>query len=151
MQETLSSESYHHFCKALCCEFDWNNDTPPLKTAVEHLSRLYLLLTKSLQSQAGEVYDSELHDIMLLVDRFVTCWSAQRYFCSDDSSRLGWVPRKAQVGDVFCVFLGARVPHLLRPLAHARYELIGECYLQGCMNGEVMEAGNFATEEFVIV
>lgn len=72
-------------------------------------------------------------------------------FCSDDSGRLGCVPRKAQFGDLFVVFLGASVPHLLRPLAHAQYELIGECYLQGCMNDEVMEAGNFATEGFLIV
>jgi hypothetical protein len=65
--------------------------------------------------------------------------------------RLAWVPRRAQAGNMFCVFLGARAPHLLRKASDGRYKLIDECNLQGRMNGEVINANDIALQDFVII
>lgn len=49
------------------------------------------------------------------------------------------------LGDEVCVILGAHVPFLVRQVSHDevgtnRYQLLGECYLQGIMNGEVLDS-----------
>lgn len=53
------------------------------------------------------------------------------------------MPRGAMLGDEVCVILGAHVPFLVRRVPQNeiginRYHLLGECYLQGIMNGEGM-------------
>lgn len=54
---------------------------------------------------------------------------------------LGLAPANAQDGDHVCVLLGCSVPVLLRPLKSRIgpvYELIGECFLFGFMDGEAV-------------
>lgn len=95
--------------------------------------------------------ESEVLRTVSDIDRYFAPFANCEYFCSDDSSRLAWVPRRAQAGHVFCVLLGAKVPHLLRLVADGQYKLIGECYLQDCMKGDVVETIHFAAREFGIV
>jgi hypothetical protein len=46
---------------------------------------------------------------------------------------------KTEAGDVICVLLGGSVPYILRPIDDS-YILIGEAYVHGIMDGEVLEA-----------
>jgi hypothetical protein len=46
---------------------------------------------------------------------------------------------KIEAGDVVCVLLGGSVPYILRPVDDY-YILIGEAYVHGIMDGEVLEA-----------
>jgi hypothetical protein len=48
---------------------------------------------------------------------------------------------KIQAGDIVCVLLGGSVPYILRP-KDDYYILIGEAYVHGIMDGEVLEAVN---------
>ena len=152
----FNSRSYRRFCKALSFTGDLEIESPLVKTMVDRLSRLYLLLTRSLelQSRARQLVDedeSEIQSTVIDIDRYLGTFATHKYFCSDDSGTLAWVPRRAQASDVFCIFLGAKVPHLLRLVADGRYKLIGECYLQDCMDGEVVEANHIAVQDFVLV
>jgi hypothetical protein len=155
-QEVFSSKNYHEFCEALCSA-NYSNDDPVLsKTIIDRLSKLYLLLTSSLvlQNRGRDLIDedeSEIRSIILGIELHFMPFTSHRFFCSDDSGRLAWVPKRAQTGDVLVVFLGAKVPHLLRLVADGRYKLIGACYLHGCMNDEVIEADQFTVEEFLLV
>lgn len=68
-----------------------------------------------------------------------------RRFATTKKGYMGLVPRGAMLGDEVCVILGAHVPFLVRRVPHDeadtdRYQLLGECYLQGIMNGEVMDS-----------
>jgi hypothetical protein len=54
---------------------------------------------------------------------------------------LGLVPHGTREGDVIMVIRGADVPYVLRPQGEA-YELIGEAYVQGIMDGEALEMPN---------
>lgn len=66
-----------------------------------------------------------------------------RRFATTKKGYMGLMPRGAMLGDSVCVIVGAQVPFLVRRVPHDesgtdRYQLLGECYLQGIMNGEVM-------------
>lgn len=73
---------------------------------------------------------------------------------------VGLGPLSARDGDLVCIFLGGHVPFVLRPL-NSGYEMIGECILDGVMEGQAMECIDVSTaytsipvaplEDFVIV
>jgi len=72
-----------------------------------------------------------------------------------DNGILGMVPRQASKGDVVCVLLGCNIPLVLRAVAgREAFELVGECYVSGYMNGEALrdvEQGRGRVQEFLLV
>ncbi|RSL58747.1 hypothetical protein CEP54_007648 [Fusarium duplospermum] len=53
----------------------------------------------------------------------------------------GWMglgPRFVQPGDIVAVLFGADIPYILRPVED-HYILVGECYVHGIMDGELMD------------
>jgi hypothetical protein len=65
---------------------------------------------------------------------------SMRSLCVTEKGYLGMVPETTKVGDIVCVLLGGQVLYTLRyPGAGDKYEYIGEAYLHGLMDGEVME------------
>jgi len=62
------------------------------------------------------------------------------------------VPELEEENDVVCVFWGAQTPFLLRKKQNeveTRWELVGECYVHGIMDGKLFK---YRTEEtFIIV
>ncbi|KAF2842565.1 hypothetical protein M501DRAFT_917069, partial [Patellaria atrata CBS 101060] len=57
---------------------------------------------------------------------------------------VGIGPRNVQKGDLVCVILGGRFPFILRRRSApelARYELVGEAYCDGIMDGEAFHMG----------
>jgi hypothetical protein len=101
-----------------------------------------------------------------------------RRFCCTSQGRLGWVPMRAEPGDLVCILDGATVPYVLRPkteqesrgklsLAHWRerfvrsfsservekstqYTLVGECYVHGIMEGEAMARDDLDVKVFAL-
>jgi hypothetical protein len=66
--------------------------------------------------------------------------SALRPFLSA-AGRVGLAPPTVQAGDRVCIFLGGRVPYIIRPCADkpATFNIVGEAYVHGIMYGEVFE------------
>jgi hypothetical protein len=62
---------------------------------------------------------------------------------------LGLAPRGTREGDVVFVAVGADVPYILRACEDG-YELIGECYVQGIMDGEAMEMDWIAVGDVMV-
>ena len=68
-------------------------------------------------------------------------------FCVTRQGFIGLVPEHAMSGDMICIFKRARVPFLLRQNAEVgirgtstqTYFLVGECYIHGMMDGEMMK------------
>jgi hypothetical protein len=50
---------------------------------------------------------------------------------------LGLAPQASVVGDEICALLGGKVPYVIRRYGD-RYTFVGECYIFGLMNGEVL-------------
>lgn len=60
--------------------------------------------------------------------------------CRTKRGMLGMVPRGTEPGDLVVVFLGLRVPFILRPLpgGEAGHRIVGGCYIHGIMRGEAL-------------
>ena len=62
---------------------------------------------------------------------------------------LGLAPYGTIEGDVVFVAVGADVPYILRS-CEDWYELIGECYVQGIMDGETMSMDWIGVQDVMI-
>jgi hypothetical protein len=63
---------------------------------------------------------------------------AGRRFCISHKGYIGWVHSACRPGDQICVFEGCRVLFAIRPQGDG-YQLLGDCYLHGLMDGGAME------------
>ena len=78
-------------------------------------------------------------------------WS--RKLMKTSSGNLGLAPRKGQPGDLICIFYGCSVPVILRLQTSSEgivYELIGESFVLGMMDGEALEL-DLPDQNFVLV
>lgn len=68
--------------------------------------------------------------------------SWRRFFITE-SGHMGIAPLNTQKGDVVAVLFGSTIPFVLRPVQNEevrnRYQLLGECYVHGVMDGELVE------------
>jgi hypothetical protein len=66
-----------------------------------------------------------------------------RRFCVTAEGRIGIVPYNTRDGDVVAVLYGAEVPFIIRPkdTEEVQFELVGECYIHGLMDGEALTLG----------
>ena len=71
--------------------------------------------------------------------------SFQRRFCVTHGGRLGWVPRHAQEGDAIAIIAGIGVPMALRSKM-TDYEVLGNCYVHGIMDGEMADSDRLGRE-----
>jgi hypothetical protein len=81
---------------------------------------------------------------------FNRSWNRSLFFTRKGYMGLG--PNCLRVGDIVCVLFGATVPFILRP-KYNYYQLVGEAYVHGIMEGEAMqqcEAGELEKRIFEI-
>ncbi|PMD13761.1 hypothetical protein NA56DRAFT_585136 [Hyaloscypha hepaticicola] len=74
---------------------------------------------------------------------------SERKFCVTKGGYIGLVPPGSEVGDQIWVFLGAPTPYVLRrkapvnvhekPFGELTFALVGECYVDEMMDGEILE------------
>lgn len=80
----------------------------------------------------------------------------QRRFCFTSNLYMGLAPAAAKVGDVVCIFFGGQVPYVIRKKQGSEeFEFIGECYLNGLMDGGLMKGAfnngkPYSEREFVL-
>lgn len=81
-----------------------------------------------------------------------------RKLCRTENGFLGMVPTSTLLGDKICVLCGSQVLHVLRQMdpsfTSSGYAYIGECYVHGLMDGEVVSRvsdGHATIEHLVII
>ena len=65
-------------------------------------------------------------------------WS-RRLVLTKTHERLSLAPENAKKKDIICVLAGGSVPFLLRACEGGWFELVGECYVHGMMDGEALQ------------
>ena len=76
-----------------------------------------------------------------------------RIWFSTTQGNVGSGPATMQEGDVVAILFGARVPFILRPEpnGNSRYHIVGDCYIDGMMDGEATQkrgSSKMRTETF---
>ena len=75
-----------------------------------------------------------------------------RSFGTTSKRYLGLFPRGTRRGDEICVFAGGHVPFVVRrKQGGASYQLVGECYVHGIMDGEIGQVEGFEMQEIKLV
>ncbi len=67
--------------------------------------------------------------------------SSGRRFCITKQGYMGLVPPLCKPGDLVYIILGAETPYIVcrrRSADQSTYELLGECYVHGMMDGEML-------------
>ena len=72
-----------------------------------------------------------------------------RVFITSTTGYLGLAPCNTREGDVIFVVMGADVPFILRHYEDG-YELIGEAYIQGIMNGEIIQMEYIPVQDIMV-
>ncbi|OCL02173.1 hypothetical protein AOQ84DRAFT_382945 [Glonium stellatum] len=76
--------------------------------------------------------------------------SSQRKAFVTKNGYFGIGPSSTQIGDFAVILLGGRVPYLLRHVNGNGYVLVGECYVYGIMDGELLSSGKEFSDIFII-
>jgi hypothetical protein len=64
-----------------------------------------------------------------------------RRLCWTEAGSLGVVPRESRLDEEVWLPKGGKMPMVLRKLDGGTYELVGDSYIYGVMNGEKFEEG----------
>ena len=131
----LSEERWRRLCTALT----FGMDTYDNKVSYEQLSLVHDSLTYLVVNRTTDLESP------------FSIFSAQRWFCSTHKDRFAWIPKTAQADDKIFLIRGACIPFVLRPQPCGSYKLVGECYIEGFMEGEALELPGFEWQDLRLI
>ncbi|GAW22121.1 hypothetical protein ANO14919_116560 [Xylariales sp. No.14919] len=97
------------------------------------------------QDGNGQRPSSMLNYSAVIDESIITCTSWLK-FCITGHGRFGQIPSGSQPGDCVCVLVGGEVPFIVRPTGRGTYTFVGECYIDGVMDGETFAGEPTQTE-----
>ena len=74
-----------------------------------------------------------------------------RRFCVTSNGYMGLFPQTTHVGDEISVISGGHIPFVVRRLSGDDFQLVGECYVHGIMDGEVAQLTKLSRAEMTFV
>lgn len=137
LEALLYSDLYKDLVRALCCNWD-PVFQGPLNDAVVSELRLSIWHLKAMQGEAP--IEGVWDEYELYRKRLAQGTTFRSRFCVLEDGKMGWVPGGAAVGDVIFIFNGAVVPFTLRPISDGTYLWVGESWVSGVMNGEILKS-----------
>lgn len=78
-------------------------------------------------------------------------FSNGRHLSETQNGRLGSMPKGTKVGGKICILYGGNLPYVIRPYGEGKYTLVGDCYVNGLMYGEVMDMDEIKTETIHLI
>lgn len=88
------------------------------------------------QSEASKLTEPTRMAIQYMSAAWRAC--LHRRFFVTSTGRIGIGPGGLKDGDIITVLKGSRAPYALRRLSEDRFSLIGECYVYGMMEGQIV-------------
>jgi hypothetical protein len=130
-------ELFEKYCRTICGDnFQHRYDPPPNFLASWYESK------KILRTFLGPQEDVGLRESQDLVASrvFDSVFSAMehRSFISTEAGHIGLAPLLAKAEDEVVVIPGCLSPMVLRPMDDGRYQVVGECFILGLMDGEAL-------------
>lgn len=98
----------------------------------------------------AQAVNNDFQDIDFLFDNP----GGQRRFAVTERKYMGIVPNGSKAGDIVCVLFGTKVPFILRecpaPGQQCKYQLVGEAYIHGMMDGQALDL-DYNAVDFTII
>ncbi|KAH8197230.1 hypothetical protein TruAng_008588 [Truncatella angustata] len=140
------------FTRTMLCGMTGMRDQPSADT-IDAFPPLMEYYTDRAEGKTADYvkYPADKLKYVVSLENAVLGMAGGRKFCVTRDGRFGQLPYDAQIGDRLCVLVGAEVPFVVRPDGHGMYELIGECYVDGVMDGEALKASECTIEEIRFV
>ena len=170
LQRSMSTEKekyYHDFIQLCLLTISEPQQTPVQREFQEWFNSTRLLqihgksleeIIRDIQNDGSNAFahstpnqDEYIHDSFYgrffdIIERM-----SLRLMTSRDG-RIGMAPQNAMKGDLVCILWGCNVPVLLRRSEHEdQFIVVGECFLDGCMEGEALEQGEFLERTFRMI
>jgi hypothetical protein len=152
---TFEDERYKRFCAAMTLQLNTTKGRAP-RAQTEWFHHYFQRITKQrLPKVPDEQGGDPNHEVLETNDNAIatihTIWPRYRYFCLTGEDRFAWVAHRTEQYDKICVIRGARIPYVLRPQLNGKYMLVGECWIQGLMEGEALDLPGFEWEDICLI
>jgi hypothetical protein len=102
-----------------------------LKVGGRQFEDFFPLVETSGEPPSHELVQDIMHRVSVLM--------AGHKFLITGNGYLGLAPNTSKKGDIIAVLFGCTTPMVLRPTADKRYEVVGEAYVHGFMEGKAMD------------
>lgn len=126
--------------RALCWNVDKHGECPAKQDVGTHFRTFCDILSSQMEIQdmeqgllqrAAEFNDIAVHSMPL---------------CLTKKGLVASVPQTARSGDQIALVTGCQTPFVLRSGVHSAYSLVGACYVDGLMEGELFPADDISLE-----
>ncbi|KAI4266345.1 MAG: hypothetical protein L6R35_006959 [Caloplaca aegaea] len=85
-----------------------------------------------------EVSGDVLSECMRILSQFYYKLVGRAFIITQDEGLIGMAPEACRENDCIVVLLGCQSPMVLRPTDDGSFLVVGECYVQGLMDGEAL-------------
>jgi hypothetical protein len=157
----ISASRFKEFCRTLICGLTSEAFRASAKYSqyvakyLAFLSRATEIFREYLEEASGFGFGARGLDEFdphvkthALVEGCLDRWASKRKFSVTSKGRLTSIPAKSKEGDIICVLFGGEVPFVLRRLADGYHAVVGECYVDGIMDGECFSDDVPGPQEF---
>jgi hypothetical protein len=140
----------------VCNRFVDGTVPPPVCAEIETGTRYLIDKLDDVINKRFDKIDPAMYTFLLnpLAQKYyasVAKWTSGRRFCATEGRYLGWVPKTTQAGDLIAVLQGGAVPMVLRRRSTGQYDVLGDCYIHGIMDGEAWQKDGVDLEMFCFV
>ncbi|CAK7211580.1 hypothetical protein SCUCBS95973_001163 [Sporothrix curviconia] len=160
------------FARVMTCEQNNRRDALPpavydaFDEYVEHIYNVFADETEA-EGERDEAAAANIERMMaqygVMLESSVLSMSSMRLLGRTAAGRLGQLPLEVRLGDKVAVVIGGETPFIVRPIDkpegeagaswqpdEERYQLIGEAYISGIMQGETLADERYTTKEITI-
>lgn len=150
-EKVITKEAHNNLWRSFCCSRTDDKKIPPPDWS-DYFSAWVTCMTQKLEKTI-EMSRSQAYEISLRSTRFMHSfgvWCYNRRFYRSEQGRFGWAPDQARPGDRLCVLNGLAVSLILRPIGSGSFEVVGDAYVHGVMDGEVLDMGLEEQDIYII-
>jgi hypothetical protein len=125
-------------------------------TANPSLGDIRALAERCRNARTPSTYNAIAVEAMRDMSAFIRSYDPvaqhRRLYLTEDR-HLGLGPQSAEAGDEVWLVDGAQVPFILRPVDRIKqtFTLVGETYVHGFMNGEMLDWGGIGEEKRIVI
>lgn len=148
---SLSKERFGQFWRTMVWDTDAQVDRAPEEMSTDFSAWWDLLLEgMNRLEDLDPIWWQKYLSIAPKIEFSLFSFSVGRRFCLTKEGRLGSMPKQARAGDKICLLYGGKVPYVVRPCGKEECQYVGQCYVHGCMYGQVVDA-HAEDEDIVLV